>query len=346
VEPLSVETETLDKLDKGGFIFLDNSRLSEFKKCPRAFFFSYLRHFKPAKVQLPLDFGTSWHAAMDEFYHLYYEKEVRGPDLAAKAMEAFNAKWAELGHPLVIPLNMKEEYGFRNPGTAREMLFGYLDHWAAFLSQHELVAIEQPFAIPIDPDNGRLFYVGRIDKILRRKSNGLVIGVEHKTSSMYSKEYGFQYKVTEKFSIDSQVEGYSIFLRHKYPKQFEGVYVDLALLHANRFDVFTHVPVIRSGALTDQFIEDSLFYIDSLLRCNEDGFFPKNAPGGCETPYGFCDYHPICKFAADPMNIEEPPDKFKRAPWEPFSFDELKSIISSDESLVLVNEEDSSSIEE
>lgn len=44
----------------------DNTRLSDYKRCPRFFFFRHVMHWvSTGERRLPLIFGGAWHTEMD-----------------------------------------------------------------------------------------------------------------------------------------------------------------------------------------------------------------------------------------------------------------------------------------
>ncbi len=312
--------------------FKDNSRLSEFKLCPRKYWFHYVQHLVPAWKRIPLDFGTSWHNAMDFLYINYFENGKQGVELGKIAFEGFLEAWTELGYPAEIELGDETNYKARTPGTAREMLMNYVLTRSNWLSTLELVSVELPFAVPLDPDNPLRFYVGRLDKVVKEK--GYYWVVEHKTTSLYSIKLGMQDGFTDSFDPNSQIDGYSFALKMLFGAKSMGVVVDGALVHKTHHDVFKFIPVNKGAGYANQWLRDSNYWWDQVEKAKELNHYALNAPQACRTIYGACEYKNICAYTNSKEDIKEAPSGYKIEKWEPFSFDELQKAVSESESSV------------
>ena len=171
--------------------FFDNTRIKDYKLCPRYFYYRHVRHWQVPGVSSALAFGTGWHSAMDEIW--------QGNSIES-AINAWREEMIEAGIDYISP-----EYGlqdFRTEGTARAMLENYVEQRDEFLGSIELIKCEKPFAVPLD-ENAENFYVGRLDKVFKQKNRVFV--VEHKTSSMYAKSGNFRTLWINQFSPNSQI---------------------------------------------------------------------------------------------------------------------------------------------
>ncbi len=305
--------------------FKDNSRLSEFKLCPRKFWFHYIQHLVPAGKRIPLDFGTAWHNAMDFLYINFFNNNKRGTELGKIAFEGFLQSWTELGYPAIIEIGDEGNYKGRTPGTAREMLMNYVATRSQWLKTVELVKVELPFAVPLDPDNPNRFYVGRLDKVISEK--GYYHVVEHKTTSLYSIKHGMQMGFTDMFDPNSQVDGYSFALKMLMGAKTMGVIIDAALVHKTHHDVFKFIPVNKAAGYSNQWLKDTNYWWDRVDEAAELKHYPRNAPGACRTVYGACEYKGICNYTTGMDDFDEAPSGYKIDKWEPFSFDELQKAV-------------------
>lgn len=313
-------TEQLKTLD-----FRDNSRLSEFKLCPRKFWFHYIQHLVPDYQRIPLDFGTAWHRAMDYLYLHFFEDGMRGIELGKGSFQAFLESWQELGYPPEIPLGDEDKYKARTPGTAREMLMNYIKTRTSWLETIELVKVELPFAVPLDPDNPNRWYVGRLDKVIKEK--GYYWVVEHKTNSLYSIKQGMQDGFTDMFDPNSQVDGYSFALKMLFGAKSMGVLVDAALVHKTHHDIFKFIPINKGVGFSSDWLSDTNYWWDRVEEAQETKRYARTAPGGCRTVYGKCEYKNICNYTKGTEDFDEAPAGYKIQKWEPFSFDELAKAI-------------------
>lgn len=304
--------------------FKDNSRLSEFKLCPRKYWFHYVQHIVPGYARYPLDFGSAWHKAMD-YVFIQFKEGQRGTELSRGAFKAFLQDWTSRGHPAEIPMGDEKNFKARTPATAREMLAHYINTRSEWLEKIELVSVERPFAVPLDPDNPNRFYVGRLDKVI--KESGFYWVIEHKTNSLYSIKLGMQTGFTESFDPNSQVDGYSFALKIIYGSKSMGVMIDAALVHKTYHDIFKFIPINKGAGFANDWLRDANYWWDRVDDAKKNNHYPKTAPGGCRTVYGACEYKNICLYTRKEEDFDEAPSGFKIEKWEPFSFDELQDAV-------------------
>jgi hypothetical protein len=258
--------------------------------------------------------------------------------LTKAAMTAFVAYWEENATNAEL---MEVESGgkpeFRNAQTATEMVFNYIEERKHTLcrSDFELLDIERPFAVPLDPENPSLIYIGRWDKIFRYQGR-IYIG-EHKTTSLYKREGPFQNSFVESFSPNSQIDGYLYAGMMEYGRDLKAVWVDAALVHRDVHDGFRFIPVERQFAQIETWLWETTYWINQI-EANKSVYgslahipasdrakleylpaFPKNTVS-C-TQYGGCPYLDLCKMWANP-DRHPTPLGFVEEKWEPF--DELK----------------------
>ncbi len=307
--------------------FKDNSRIGDYKSCARMHFFHYEKDLVPDKPRLPLDFGTAWHAAMDAIYIHFFEHGLRGTPLAREGYKAFLESWTELGHPDTIPLSEEKIFGARTPGTALEMLFNYVKTREKWMKTLELLAVERPFAVPLDPDQPGRFYVGRLDKIISEKNGGIWV-IEHKTNSLYDKKKGMQIGFTDMFDPNSQVDGYSFAGKILYGPRFMGVMIDAALVHKEHHNIFKFISINKGAGFANQWLQDVNVHWDRIEESKRSRIWPRSAPQACRTVYGPCAYKSLCMFTIDVNNMATETPGFKVEKWEPFDFDELKGAVS------------------
>lgn len=221
---------------------------------------------------------------------------------------------------------------FRTEGTARAMVTAYLKQNRPFIEDIELLHIERPFAVPLGKTD-QYFYVGRLDKVIRRKKR--VYEIEHKTSSAYLKGGPFRSTFTESFSPNSQIDGYMFAGHLMYGDEFKAIWIDAALVHKTIHNGFRFIPIERQYAMLDQWLSGAKYWAE-LINCElavvaklrSEGIaqeakylspFPLNTES-CMQYYG-CAYRDTCRFTPNPETLTEPPKGFKEERWEPF--DEL-----------------------
>ena len=324
--------------------YYDNTRVAAYSECERKFYFRHVRNWVSDGVSLPLAFGLSWHSAMDV---VWPNIDVPTEKLANLALAAFEQTWQEAGLPLAENASIEEldGWGYRNPGTAFEMIVCYIEIRRPYIQECEILAVEKPFAAAIRTDDPDLFYIGRIDKVVRK--DGRIKGIEHKTSSLYKKDGPFRADFIDDFSPNNQIDGYTHGLNMNY-QQVDMILVDAVLVHKTIHDAFKFIPVKRATAHLDAWlweVNDRIDKIEAdklrLLSYREwarvEGrhasylpAFPKQ-PSECIGRYGHCPYLDLCKMEPNPETIEHVPDGFKVEKWEPFATNCIATLGLDDE---------------
>lgn len=316
--------------------FYDNTRISDFRRCPRLFYYRHIRDWTPGKKGPALIFGSAWHAAMDAVWpEMCGKADANKKTIVEKGYEAFLQSWTADGlpHPNNMTSEEAEALSPRLPAIALEMLYGYVEKRKRLLSEMELVYVERPFAVPLSPTNAALFYVGRLDKVVKYKGDHLVI--EHKTTTAYKKDGPFRAQFIDSFSPNSQVDGYIHALHMLFGKKAKAVWIDASLVHKQVHDGFQFIPVERQFAQIDAWLWEAHYWINQIEENSglvdetdpEEPFlstFPKNT-SSC-SDYGGCPYAVLCKSLSNPAQQGETPQGFLKDHWSPFEELHLEQI--------------------
>jgi len=257
-------------------------------------------------------------------------------ELVKSSMAEFVSYWEENASEtpvdqLTDPITGRPE--LRNAETAMEMLYNYIEERGPMLCGRDfkLLAVEQPFAVPLDEARPELIYIGRFDKVF--KYQGRIYIGEHKTTTSYKKDGPFRFDFVESFSPNSQVDGYLYAAHLTYGDAVKGCWIDAALVHASVHDGFRFIPIDRHLEQLTGWVWETRYWISQIeanasavdaLRSERPNIpymaaFPKNTTS-C-TNYGGCPYLDMCKMWSNPEHFEEP-DGFAIQKWEPF--DELE----------------------
>lgn len=313
----------------------DNTRLSDWRRCGRYYYYRHIRDWVPDRKSMPLIFGSSYHSAMDTIWNGY--EIIRDGDkkavnaLVDSAYAAFIETWTESGMPPPQEMSADEleDLGARTPQTAEEMLYHYVDARKTLFSDKtfKLLDVERPFAVPLDPNDPTLFYIGRIDKEFSWRGN-VYIG-EHKTSSSYRKgDVPFRNGFIDSFSPNSQVDGYLFQGQMLYGEKLAGVWIDASLVHKSVHNGFMFIPIDKQFAQLEGWLWTTHHYIAQIegnmqvigeraaLDTNYLAAFPMNT-SSCSN-YGGCPYADICRAVANPAKLEDAPAGYKKEHWEPF----------------------------
>lgn len=324
-------------------IFLDNTRISGCKGCPMYYCIKSKLGWVPSKARPPLDFGGSWHEGKAEiFREIKKRKETfpRSPipddqywtDVHERAFESFMTEWHKRGlpDPSEAP-EMMELYFPRVPGTAREMLWHYIDQNKLRLWEIEILDIERPFVVPLfETETQKVFLVGRRDLTYRDHSG--VWAMEHKTSTLgaaakyMAQGQIFQRKFLQSFSMSPQVAGYTYSLKLEYGTEARGVMISGDLVHKEHNNKFHNIPVWKDDSWLEGWYNDTKYWVERLLHYDSTGFYPHNETS-CETQYGPCEYKEICEVCPDPRKLPNVWVGFKVDFWEPFDEEAMKDIM-------------------
>lgn len=259
------------------------------------------------------------------------DSDLTDVELTKEALKAYVDRWVEEGwpHPNDMTMEQADMYSPRGPRIAAETLINYIEQRRPFIKEGEVLAVEQPFAVPLGEDTDDL-YIGRLDKVFRHPREGTVV-IEHKSTTLYSTKGGLRPQYIDQWSPNSQVDGY-IHAAHMLYKNVRGVWIDAALFHKQHHGIFKFIPVDRQFAALDQWLAETRSWIERVefdvkdLEENKNigTAFPKNT-GSCGN-YAGCTYRDICKFYIDPTKQEEPPPGFITEKWEPFDILKLQKI--------------------
>jgi hypothetical protein len=254
------------------------------------------------------------------------------------AYAAFVAEWVSnaLPHPDELGPDEIEDFLPRTPQVALEMLHAYIPARRHIFTDpsFKLISIEQPFAVPLAPDDDTTWYVGRLDKVFEYR--GKVYVGEHKSTSFYKKDGYFRQEFLDMFNPNSQIDGYCYALRHLYGDRAAGVWIDGALVHKLYHDGFIFIPETRTHEQLDGFLWTAWSYIDQI-RGNQLALTERRDPSAPYMPafpmntsacgnYGGCEFRSICQVVPNPESLSEVPLGFKVENWSPFSVVKLEAL--------------------
>ena len=299
----------------------DNTRISGYKNCPRSYFIRHILHWSPAGTGAALVFGLSWHDAQDIVWG--YAKKFKQPELVSLAHEKFKNTWKKNGFNENLSLEDAAQLAPRTPSIAHEMLDGYTSARWRMLQDANVVAIEQPFAVPMPGMEGH-WYIGRLDKVVDYNGQRLVL--EHKTTTAYATIGNFRTDYVDSWFMSAQVKGYQMGAGLYYGN-VNAVWVDAALVHKKIHDAFKFIPVSHNFVLLKEWIENTQRWIteisaeeDAFKEAGElhPGMFKRNDES-CFGKYGPCPFIDICRTTPDPSKLTAAPVGFVEEKWEPFS---------------------------
>lgn len=150
-------------------VVITKSRLAAFNTCQRLHDLTYNQGYRSLIPREAADFGTLVHAGLDAWWESYRRDE----ELVAltNALAAMVACRRDVVPALDDANNVKAEL----------LMQAYDVRWAAEMADWEVLGSEVEFIATI-PGRKLLRVAGKLDKLLRRRSDGAIFFAEHKTS--------------------------------------------------------------------------------------------------------------------------------------------------------------------
>lgn len=307
--------------------FFDNTRVSAYRRCPRFFLLRHIFHWTSDRISIALANGSGWHAAMDIIWNNGTIEE---------ALDAWTNSMISEGYD--VSSNTLHDMNFNSMYTReviRARLANYIKFHKNILNTITVISTEQPFAVPLNKEG--IYYVGRLDKVIRDRRKAIRI-IEHKTTSAYKKNGPFRQTFIDSFSPNSQIDGYLYAGSLLYGDDFRGIFVDAALIHKEIYNGFMLIPIEKKFEMVDAWLYEAKYWVNEIrkqteeLRSNREEY--ENAPFLTVFPrrteecssYSGCMYREICKYVSNPLRLEGPPEKFIVKKWEPFNMIRLEKL--------------------
>lgn len=268
---------------------ITSSLLSVFRECPRKYFYSYQLGRVRTSESKAISVGKTVHGALEVFW------KSGGSLESAVAWLQSNAA------------------GLEEPDACR--VIGMLTHYQPPVEEYDVISTEETFSVPIsNPQTGRhsrrYTLTGKTDGVLRRKSDGTIWVLEHKTTSEEIQGFGAYW---QRLSIDHQIAYYML------ATGASGVLYDVLRKPAIRpcknetLDVFSGRCISVIGSEREKYYQfrevrktaddireaaGDLWQQAQLLAHSErNQFFPRNS-GACRGLWGTCQFLDVCVGAA------------------------------------------------
>ena len=303
----------------GHRVDLTNSALSVFRECPRKYQYTYEMGRVRQRTSAALSLGTTVHGALEAWWREGGSLEAAAEWLQQNASgleEADACRVTAMIRHYRPPVNVQPVTGPRVVADPLDMdfeTFTAADHaetqqaWPEF----DVVAVEHPFHVEIEnPRTGRrsqrYTMRGKVDGLLRKKSDGTMWILEHKTTSEEIRGFGPYW---QRLSIDHQISYYIL------ATGAQGVLYDVLRKPAIRpcrgesFDEFGQRCIETIGADPERYYQfreihrttddireaaGDLWQQAQLLGlAQKQQFFPRNS-GACRSIYGLCPFLDVC----------------------------------------------------
>jgi hypothetical protein len=298
------------------------SRLASFATCQRLHDLTYNQGYRSTAPRELADFGSLFHAGLEAWWGAYLGGVDPLPGIALAAAQA--AMLAYRGSvPAIDDAAMAK---------AQLLMTAYDARWAADMSQWDVLGVEVEFMVVL-PGRKRLRISGKLDVLVRRRADGAVWFVEHKTTGA-DLSAGSTY--WDRLRMDPQVSIYHLGVRalghepsgclydvienpkirqlqatpeasRKYTKTgalyanqrandetIEEYQVRLAgLVTENPDRYFARADVVRLDAEIEESLKDVTEMALQIRSGSLTGTAARN-PDSCFKYGRACDFHPIC----------------------------------------------------
>jgi PD-(D/E)XK nuclease superfamily len=148
---------------------ITKSRLAAFGRCQRLHELTYVRGYRPAVDPGEMSWGSLIHAGLEAWWRAHQRGE---------AMLALAEAEAALGRYRADNLASIDDPAF---ARAQVLIVAYDARWADSMGALEVIGVEQEFIATI-PGRKRLRVAGKLDALVRKREDGSVWFIEHKTS--------------------------------------------------------------------------------------------------------------------------------------------------------------------
>jgi len=287
----------------------DSTKVSEYKSCPRSYFFKYILGWRPERPSNHLVFGSVIHTALAYCYE-------NGGFTNENIESAFDLAYAEYRE--VFSSETDNLFKGKHPGVIIPALIEYSERYKH--DDFDVIHTEVAGGVLIDPEITLKF---KIDLIGRSRS-GLYFAMEHKTGSRLDASF------SDKYSLSTQIGMYNHVLNMMYFKENEGVVVNGLIFRSKDRD-FIRIPMRKTD---DQMAVWQWDTQNWIKRIKEDTsnimaqdtsdtiltIFPMNSENCVK--WGTCPFFDYCLAWPNPLRryMEDggkPPQGFIQEWWDP-----------------------------
>jgi hypothetical protein len=312
-------------LDENKGNWFDNSKISQIRGCKRKAMLSLLG---PPRVGLPpaqaglaasvgdgANFGSAFHAGLHSYYMNWGLLDE--PQRRLEGIKGFSEEWSKF-----FPSKIQQNKHRLDRGI--DLLDAYFERWLDDDLALEPVESELGFLVqvkpdqPGDPEFSPFWYVGRIDRVFKRKLDDTFWLHEFKSCGRDAENRLKQLK------FDHQPIGYTAIMRHQNPNyEITGFLGDVALVAAKSVDFHRNFFPIQQ--------RDTVSWRNQLIHTVEDWRRMQRIAEQQSSPrevlnvfyqdtnrcfdYGRCSFYDICDFGISESVLQD----FSSNDWNPLA---------------------------
>lgn len=289
-------------------MIITHSSLECFKQCRQKYFHRYMAGIYPVQKSNALEFGSQMHLILQHLFECIEAQQIKG-DSEYEPKESVIDRLCQM-----IDIAEMEA---TDRAKLKGLIIGYVNkYYDSDCLEYEVVDVEHEFSFrmtnyqnPYTPT-----FVGKVDGIVKRKSDGKYFILEHKTAAVVDDDY-----IAQK-QIDSQTMTYACFIRETMGIKVSGAIHDIITKQKIR---------LKKGETEEQFCQrliddvtddnfnriivefdesEMIGFVSELDNAIEDVVFCDKyykCTGQCIGRYGACEYLPLCRNKCDLSGLEE-----------------------------------------
>ena len=288
-------------------MIITHSSLECFKQCRQKYFHRYMAGITPIVKSDALLFGSAVHEVLQTIFETIESNQ--------------DSENHEERHSLLIRLQcMINAMNMPRIEIAKltGLIIGYMNKWYdSDCAEYEVIDVEREFSYPLSKREHEttlpVSFVGKVDGILKRKSDGKYFILEHKTASIVDEDY-----ISQK-QIDAQTMTYAAFIGKTMEIEVSGAIHDIITKQKIRLkkgeseeefcdrliadvndDNFNRIIVEFDKQELSDFSLELSHAIDDVTHC--DSYY--KCTGACLGRYGACEYLPLCRNKCDLHGVE------------------------------------------
>lgn len=281
------------------------SSLECFKQCRQKYFHRYMAGICPVIKSNALEFGSQMHLILQHLFESIEAQQLNG-GAEYEPKESVIDRLCQM-----VDIADMETI---DRAKLKGLIIGYVNKWyESDCKEYEIIDVEREFSYEIDRFYHHRF-VGKVDGIVKRKSDGKYFILEHKTAAIVDEDY-----VAQK-QIDSQTMTYACFIQETMGIKLSGAIHDILTKQKIRLkkseteeefcqrliddvtdDNFTRIVIEFDEQELAGFVIELEGAINDLCHC--DSYY--KCTGQCIGRYGACEYLPLCRNKCDLSGLEE-----------------------------------------
>ncbi len=240
-------------------------------------------------------FGSGIHKGLEVWYSMPQTRRKPSCDGECASFAQLCANCAAIAafRSSVHSMETLDPTDKRSPNSGERILRSYFskfwdDPFEVMCDEAGLPLVEKTFEfVMVDEPHVKIIYFGTVDAILRNTQTGVVLVVDHKTTSSLGSEFYNRIKPNHQYT------GYIMGAQKVLGIQTELFLVNGLQVAKTKADCARQITT-RTEEDQKELVDAVRFAVSDYLLCEAQDRWPMNAPNPC-TNFGGCQYRVICE---------------------------------------------------